>query len=88
MRDFFTRTGNKNQLADCTEAREPHSSHGCHHGILLPVLLDALWGSSPAGHLRQKRSDHSNTERGTISSGQEQHCCQPCHLCAFQQSGE
>lgn len=80
---LYTCTGNENQPADCTEAREPHSSYGCHHGIVLLVLLDALWGSSLAGHVWQERSDYSSSECGAVGPGQEQRRCQPCHLCAF-----
>ncbi|MEQ2283278.1 hypothetical protein AMECASPLE_009527 [Ameca splendens] len=60
--------------------RVPHTVYGSNHSSLLPVVLDAIWCCSHDGNIWPTQHHQPCRQRGTVTSGQEQHRHQPCHL--------
>lgn len=68
--------------------RVPHFIYGHHHSGVLPLMLDALWGSCNDGYVWTYGHHHAYCERGAIPSGQKQHSHQSSYLHPHEQTGQ
>lgn len=74
---------------DGSEAeRVPHFIHGHHHSGVLPLVLDAIWGSCNDGYVWTSGHHHTHCECGAFNSGEKQHSHQPSYLHPYEQTGQ